>query len=65
MSFFGNTKKYKNAIKVKVKKITCTFIRSKYVCPRCNTHVETGIDENVTRFLCGHCKNELIVERED
>lgn len=36
---------------------------SRYTCPHC--HVEfigAGISQNVTRFLCSNCDNEIIVE---
>lgn len=51
--------------KVTIETYRVTYMRYKYQCPFCHTKVDTNMDRYVTRFLCSHCKNELIVEQKE
>jgi predicted SprT family Zn-dependent metalloprotease len=50
--------------KVKLKRVPFQSYKTLYQCPFCKTLFEDySFHENVTRFKCGHCENELIVDR--
>ena len=56
-----NMAKRAKKAKIVYKETKSTY--SEYTCPHCKTHfIGAGIRENVTRFLCTGCKNEIIVE---
>lgn len=55
----------KRAKKAKVKWTKVESFISQYTCPHCHiTIVGAGINQNITRFICDKCKNEIIVDKE-
>lgn len=54
----------KRAKKTKIKYTKTEGYISEYTCPHCKiTIVGAGIKQNVTRFLCEKCNNEIIVDK--
>lgn len=55
----------KKAKKAKIKFTKVENYISEYTCPHCHINIRgAGIKQNVTRFLCEQCNNEIIVEKE-
>lgn len=49
--------------RVTLKKVYYQSYSFEYQCPHCKTYFKKyGFDECITRFLCGNCGNEIIVD---
>lgn len=55
----------KRAKRASIKYTTSEYQVANIICPHCKTHIQDhSFSELTTRFLCLHCKNEIIVDQE-
>lgn len=56
----------KKAKKTKITYTSHVEYVSSYKCPHCHTNIiGAQVHKHVTRFLCHHCKEEVIVDRDN